>query len=369
MVSKLITTGVGPAPRFEVPLQPRLNLLIGDNSLGKTFILDVLWWALTGNWSRWQARPNKPTRRTRGANAPGIVAHAGKRVLQGTYDPVKERWRKKGLRALAPGLVLYVKADGSISVWDPMRNTKAAEASAHDLFKGYHFTPDELWEGFKARDKTTPLCRGLLEDAVSWRSERRAAFKALEKVMGRLSEPGATMKFGVPKRFSLRDARTYPTLDLGYEASVFAVHASAAVKRILGLAYALVWAVSELQQAAPVLGLAPLDRVTMLIDEVEAHLHPRWQRAILPALLDVAEDLGLEAEVQLVVTTHAPLVLASMEMRFDPTVDGLFEFEQEPGKQGKVVRVEEEVWEWLGDANTYLMQRFVERHRARLPME
>ncbi len=26
----------------------RLNIITGDNSLGKSFILDVVWWALTG---------------------------------------------------------------------------------------------------------------------------------------------------------------------------------------------------------------------------------------------------------------------------------------------------------------------------------
>lgn len=35
---------VGPAPEMEVELAPRLNLITGDNGLGKSFLLDVAFW-------------------------------------------------------------------------------------------------------------------------------------------------------------------------------------------------------------------------------------------------------------------------------------------------------------------------------------
>ena len=59
----------------------------------------------------------------------------------------------------------------------------------------------------------------------------------------------------------------------------------------------------------------------MLFDEVESHLHPRWQRSILKALRDVGKELLDGAELQLIATTHAPLVLASAEPWFDPKQD------------------------------------------------
>ena len=31
-------------------LAPRLNVITGDNGLGKSFLLDVIWWALTRKW-------------------------------------------------------------------------------------------------------------------------------------------------------------------------------------------------------------------------------------------------------------------------------------------------------------------------------
>ena len=47
----------------------------------------------------------------------------------------------------------------------------------------------------------------------------------------------------------------------------------------------------------------------VLIDEIDLHLHPRWQREALPRLRDVFPKL------QLIITTHSPQVLSSTENR------------------------------------------------------
>ena len=50
-------SGVGPARELIFEPAERLNLLAGDNGLGKSFILDCAWWALTGNWAGIPAYP------------------------------------------------------------------------------------------------------------------------------------------------------------------------------------------------------------------------------------------------------------------------------------------------------------------------
>jgi recombinational DNA repair ATPase RecF len=47
MLTRITTRDVEPAD-LDVALAPRLNLLAGDNGLGKTFLLDLAWFALTG---------------------------------------------------------------------------------------------------------------------------------------------------------------------------------------------------------------------------------------------------------------------------------------------------------------------------------
>jgi hypothetical protein len=53
-------------------------------------------------------------------------------------------------------------------------------------------------------------------------------------------------------------------------------------------------------------GIATL-RATVLIDEVDLHLHPKLQRTLVPRLREILP------EVQWIVTTHSPLVLACFE--------------------------------------------------------
>jgi AAA15 family ATPase/GTPase len=73
----------------------------------------------------------------------------------------------------------------------------------------------------------------------------------------------------------------------------------------------------------------PVKHIVILIDEIESHLHPRWQRTLLPSILEVGNALNAEVDLQILATTHAPLVLASIEPSFDEDRDSLFLFELE----------------------------------------
>jgi len=110
--------------------------------------------------------------------------------------------------------------------------------------------------------------------------------------------------------------------------------------------------------------------VIFLIDEIEAHLHPQWQRRIVPALLKVMDALTGESasRVQLIAATHSPLVLASLEPQFDEERDRVFHLDVRDrnvylhslpwAKQGDVVN-------WLVSESFGLQQgRSLEAERA-----
>ena len=50
-----------------------------------------------------------------------------------------------------------------------------------------------------------------------------------------------------------------------------------------------------------------LENAVVLIDEIDLHLHPKWQRDIISIISNVFKN------VQFIVTTHSPLVIQSME--------------------------------------------------------
>jgi recombinational DNA repair ATPase RecF len=50
MLNYLKLQNVGPAAEMELELGSRLNIMTGDNGLGKSFLLDVAWFVQTGCW-------------------------------------------------------------------------------------------------------------------------------------------------------------------------------------------------------------------------------------------------------------------------------------------------------------------------------
>jgi hypothetical protein len=287
MLERLEMRDVGPSSSMRLDLAPRLNVLTGDNGLGKTHALDAACSALTED-----------------------PAARGREVLP----------------------VFYVRVNGSFFTYEPARGTARSWSSK------------EVWDA-------------LVFNWVTWQRQRDPAFEILTRVLEILSpHPGEAIRPGA----ATHDVRDVPTIDLPY-GTIPVVHASAGMKRILALAYLLVWMWREHVGAAKLRNTVPSKSLVMLFDEVEAHLHPQWQRVLLPALFLVVRELSPEIEVQILATTHAPLVLASLEPHFDEAKDALFHFEVKE----KQVQVSKVPWRARGDASAWLTSEVFELGEAR----
>jgi hypothetical protein len=359
MLEHLKLQNLGPAPELAFEFGPRLNVLTGDNGLGKTFVLDLAWWALTRTWA--DGRVIHPDSRQK--EIATIAYHVyGK---GGPNTPVTCRYLREDLnwslpqrRPPSPGLILYARIDGGFSLWDPERNywheERRPSSAGLDRPDSFQFAKRQLWEGLKD-DSGTVICRGLLEDWETWRLKGNGAFAMLSDVLADLSPGGrdVALRPGESVRLPDSGAREIPTLCLPY-GNVPIHQTSAGIRRILSLAYMIVWAWTEHRVAASLRGREPTRRIVLLWDEVEAHLHPQWQRAILPAVVRVLQHhlLGADGtELQAIATTHAPLVLASLETTFAPATDRLFNLELDSRGQ---VRLETVAWAKHGDVVEWL---------------
>jgi hypothetical protein len=132
----------------------------------------------------------------------------------------------------------------------------------------------------------------------------------------------------------VQDPQRYPTLRMPYGEDVAIIHASAGMRRIVALAYLLIWAWQEHVESEKLRRQKPTREVVFLIDEIEGHLHPQWQRRIVPALLKVMNALtgNHGPKMQIIAATHSPLVLASVESTFDADQDAWFDLDLEQRK-------------------------------------
>lgn len=340
MLNHLKLKNVGPAPSMELSFGQRLNLITGDNGLGKSFLLDIAWWAMTRKWpSEINSRLTSGKRALPSSEKQATIgfAFAGKSRVEdyvSNYLPREEAWTGRPGRPANPGLVFYAMADGSFAVWDPARNYWRTQegVDVQDRIPAYVFSPAEVWDGLLGKDGK-PLCLGLVMDWAGWQKENSSAFESLQAVLKAMSPSDKErLTAGDLTRVSLDDARDIPTIRMPYGQDVAVLHASAGMRRILALAYLLVWTWEEHCKAAKLLREEPTNQVVFLIDEVESHLHPQWQRQIIPALLAVARTLIKKAEVQVITATHSPLVMASVEPLFDSEKDVWFDLDLERKK-------------------------------------
>ena len=263
-------------------------------------------------------------------------------------------WPVPKNRPTIAGLIVYARVDGSFAVWDPARQS----LSASDLSKNEIavFTSSEVWDGLPGR------IEGLVRDWVRWQSNPQSEqFKSFKLVLAKLSPPDlGTLRPGPTVRIP-DDPRDIPTLIHPYGETPI-VYASAGVRRIVTLAYLIVWAWHEHLIAANMAQATPQRRMVVLVDELEAHLHPKWQRSFLPALMELSELLAPTLQAQYIVATHSPLVMASSESVFDQEVDKLFHLDMEPSQEVTLKEIE---YIAFGDISSWLTSPVFELRHAR----
>ena len=230
-LKKLHLKWVGTAPEFDVDFAKRLNLFTGDNGLGKTFLLDIAWWGLTGNWVGQPAWPQQIEGKTQ-EETPEITymlsSQTDSEEYRSLFSFFDQQWLNLRIPPFLRSLIVYVRVDGGFSVFDPVRQQSSI----------YHFTSDHLWNGLRTDNKV--LCNGLIHDWVNWQRQREESiFEIFSSVIRQLSpHADESMEPGKPIRVSVEDTRDIPTLDFPY-GNVPIIYVSAGIKRILGLAYLL----------------------------------------------------------------------------------------------------------------------------------
>ncbi|SFL44182.1 Predicted ATP-binding protein involved in virulence [Rugamonas rubra] len=356
MLRYLHLKNVGLAPDIHVDWAERINLIAGDNGLGKSFLLDVAWWALTRTWAGPVAFPSSSNKK---ASIEFVVQGKAKTAapVVSTFRRSDESWPLGQARPTMPGIVIYIRIDGGFSVWDPARNYWRTDPGRP---AAYHFAAADVWNGLDVNGQR--VCEGLERDWVNWQEGRKPQFEALEGVLRVISPLNEPLRVGPPQRLFVGEGRDRPTLLVGSQ-SVPVALASAGVRRMLALAYFLVWAWHEHRTAAKLLNKPPEERVVILFDEPETHLHPRWQRTVLPsvfAAIDVLRGKRGKAP-QMLIATHSPLVTASLEPMFNRDTDDLIHLSLQSGR----VVVEQGGWATQGDATNWLVSETFGLEQAR----
>lgn len=332
-LKSLTLRGIGPSKQLHYEPADRLNIITGDNSLGKTFLIECAWFALTGLWITYPAYPlnhhsqSEPSISFTTASRNNSLS----RLLK--FDRHSQEWQYPPEKRVRPGLIVYARYDGSFAIWDPAVSDQGDDLATSPLTV---LSREEVWDGSRDQvpgGRLVTRCNGLLADWTSWQQFGTGDSSTLEMLVTALKHLSPSseepLELGLPRRYPW-DKRFLPTLRMRF-GEVPILLCSAGIKRISALAYMITWAWYEHLQNSITRRSQPSRQMVLLVDEVEAHLHPRWQRMIVPALISVIEQLGPFVSPQLHVATHSPLVLASVEPLFEEKTDRLHTLELEDG--------------------------------------
>ena len=324
-IASLQTNSIGPAEEYALDFGKRLTVLVGDNGLGKTFLFDLIWWALTGNWANMTVIPSAlegqsgdPTVMFRFENS----SSSSCRTTIMKFDHGKQVWRPLSGYSPVNAVCVYATFDGGVAVSGVPNNPmmQSTQPQHKQVFES-----SEIWNG------RATMIEGIVRDWASWQqSEDQRKFKAFKQVLSLLSPSDlGELKPGRLTRV-LGDPRQMPTITHSY-GEVPIIQASAGVRRILMIAYIIIWAWFEHRLVTEILRDKPTQNLIILLDELDAHLHPRWQRTVLPSILRLGELLDGHPMVQVIAATHSPMVMASMEGEFSAEIDTLYHLDLRAG--------------------------------------
>lgn len=292
-VSEVRLRNIGPFADLTVPLGEARTIILGDNGSGKSSVLRAIALALAGEspeTARLARRMLKADERQgsvelrvgRARYTSSLVADAGRVLVRAPQlTPVQAgAWLAVGFPPLRGISIAAPKGPTAETLRDPVPD---------DLLPVLSDRPDDRLDGLK---------QWLINTALRAEDEERERRK-----LDRFFEVLRALTPGVEFEFSGVDRSDWSiNLQSPVDGPLSFDLLSRGMMTILGWIGVLLQRLYETHPADPV---PEQRRALLLVDEIDVHLHPEWQRRILPLLEEHFPRL------QIIATTHSPLVVGS----------------------------------------------------------
>ena len=109
---------VGPAKRLRYEPNSRANIITGDNSFGKTFLLESVWWTLAGTWIDAANAPRRDASRDAPRMLFSLNTSRKTSSFDMRYDWNRHAWIPRTETERPAGVAIYARHDGSYVIWD-----------------------------------------------------------------------------------------------------------------------------------------------------------------------------------------------------------------------------------------------------------
>ena len=296
-IVKVTVENIGPFRNLSVTFDPQLTILLGDNGVGKSHILRAIALALLGE----EAKPWAAQLIRSGAEVGSVIMESNRRTYRTVIRKLSsgievESFPPRPLEDpewLAIGFPAIRSIAGGHPRGPELLNRSRRRPLSEDLMPLFVSAPDSRIDGIKQwlvnldyQSKAKPglgLAASNADDVVG----------LFFVVLSRLTR-------GLECSLDKIDSETN-SITVRTEDGVVPIDAiSQGTASLMGWIGLLLRRLSEVPSAETEISRRP---AIVLVDEVDVHMHPAWQRHLLGTLIDVFPN------VQFIVTTHSALVV------------------------------------------------------------
>ena len=317
-IKRLSALHVGPFRSLEVKFSPGINVIIGPNSCGKSTILKTIGMCFGSDHKDYRLKSESRMATYIRFNHTNFVVGLDQNSFDGNSPYRKTQLRswntpkniefdKKGIVSLCSGrfhshqefefsphgigpnrFFEYVQINGMVR--EKTRSESIAEYRSQLV--------NRLRNGKLPSPKQWMINRYFQVDK-DWAYELRYNFELIMNQLHLLAPNSANFKF-------LRIEKDLePQFKLNGE-NIYLEELSSGFQSILSIVFSIV----DWIESTNIEGRQKIDSATgtVLIDEIDAHLHPEWQQTILESLRKIFPY------IQFIITTHSPHIAATCKM-------------------------------------------------------
>ncbi|MCH8216240.1 MAG: AAA family ATPase, partial [Planctomycetes bacterium] len=315
-ISTLHFTGLGPFDEVGFEFDPHINLFVGPNNCGKSTVLFALGDLSVSPFTI----PGKLLHEPAAAFSAGVSQKGLKQVWKGTFpivfSPKSKNWPEEKFQRFESnrkqlGYTTFVPA---LRCSTDYRSKGPMQPRRDDRSRGpFVFDEDgDLVSASKNQEdesrsslvRDEQIVQEIIElDYRAYRQKKPAMREILKEIAALASE----ITEGFPIAFSgiAEDKRgLYPEFDTPDGKMPLDVLSQGTQSLIQWLAQLFIGYAKHYDFPAKLRDKPGI----LIIDEIDAHLHPSWQRRILPAVTNTFPGL------QIFCSTHSPLMLAGLRV-------------------------------------------------------
>lgn len=334
-LKRIVLENIGPFEHLELELDPKWNILLGDNGVGKSTILKAVALAICGK----DAQPFARQLIRSGKESALIILETDRNTVYETQ--IHDR---NGIAEISSKPARPLEIENWLVVgFPPLRTASWERPKGPEMEPRKTLTP--------SAEDALPLVRGGLDPRMDklkqwivnldyWKSKRE----------GERVDSGNKYDELIQEFFALVDHLTidlklhYKGIDETYGIRVETSDGEIPIESVSQGATSLTgWVGILLQRLNEVYGNEddPKSKYALvLMDEIDAHMHPTWQQSLVRRLSEKFTGL------QFLATTHSPLIIGGMRPR------QLFRFMR--GRDGKIIQIEVDREMALGRADQVL---------------